>query len=131
MTTPYTSDTSLDARLNRTPNNVEKLYLCEDVVAGDSYATVAAAKLGEVAISSGNYTGPSDLAGGGRKLVVDEMEITASVGTSGGEDLSIAHVDETGTEVLDVLNCNNRTVVASDVITIASHEIQITDPTSA
>ena len=79
----------LDGGLNAIKNAATKMILVSAYAAGDSYATVQAAKLAEATMASGDFTLSSS--GSNRVLTVASgKSATASAASTGTPDLHIA-----------------------------------------
>lgn len=82
----------LDGGLNGIKNAATKMILISAYAAGDSYATVQAAKLAEVTTTSADFTLSSS--GSNRVLTVASgKSATASAASTGTPDLHIAFTD--------------------------------------
>lgn len=91
MGTKYAHPDLLDNGLNHLKNNATKILLISSYVAGDSYATVVAAKLAEAALAPGDFTVADN--GTGRKVTSAAKAANATATVAAGQDLHFAFTD--------------------------------------
>lgn len=89
------SDNVLDTALEYIQNNADYIHVLSQVPT--AYADVATYTLGNVAVTSTDFTGPADYAGGGRQLTVTEQTLT---GTASGTVTYIVIIDSGSSEIL-------------------------------
>lgn len=84
---------ALDGVLLAVKNNATKMLLISSYTAGDSYAAVQAAKLGEVTMTAADYTLSSS--GNNRVLTVAAGKTATLTAAATGSDAHIAFCDAT------------------------------------
>jgi len=106
-------DTVYDSALNDIISNADQVVLCEGEPADYTAATTdkgaGGVALGEVAVSSTNFTGPADGDTSGRKLTLDSLSGVSVDVTGTGDHLAI--VDD-GNSVLQMVD----TYEQSDIV---------------
>jgi hypothetical protein len=102
----------LDGGLNAIKNGATKMLLIGGYTAGDSYATVVAAKVAEATMTSSDYT-LSGADGAARVLTTAAKSGTASANSGATPDLHIAFVDTVNSKVLWVTDETSDQVVTS------------------
>jgi hypothetical protein len=117
------SDNAIDAQLQYIIDNAERIVVLDaDPV---DYAGVSAAQLAEIAVDSGDFSlGDGDISG--RKLVVAAQ--TAVDATATGTGNHVAIVDDTGMELLLLVEMPNVNITISIDTNIASFAYEVRDP---
>jgi len=121
----FIDDTVFDAALNLIKTTGDKLHILSSGVT--ALANVAAASLGNKALTSGNYTGPEDHTTG-RKIT--EAAITDGSVTGTGTASHFCIIDE-GTKLLITQELNaSQGVTSGNIFTLTAVIIAIPDPTA-
>jgi hypothetical protein len=115
----------LDAALNVIKSTADRRVLCSGQPA--NYAGVAAVTLADVAVASGDFTGPADGTTSGRKITVAAK--TAIPVDSAGTVTHEALVDDGGSVLLYVTTTASTAVAAAGTVDAGSWVIEIADPT--
>lgn len=118
--------------LDQGPNLIKtaatKMMLISAYTAGDSYATVTAAKLAEVTMASGDYTLSSS---GSNRLLTSGSgkSAAASAGASGTPDLHIAFTDGSSRVLWVTDETTNQAVTAGNIINFPALVYTANQPT--
>ena len=125
----------LDAALNhlKTTSNLLVLLSAEPASFAEAQADVddAGKRLGEVAIDSADFTGPSDGGTSGRKLIVNAQTGVSVSGneTTGATNMThLALVDTVGEDVLYVTTCTAQSLTFGSTANTAAWTIELRDP---
>jgi len=87
-------DSALDAGLDYIASNCDYMHVLSQIPV--SYANVATYTLGNVAMTSGDFTA-GDYAGGGRQIAIDTKTVT---GTANGTVTYLVLIDSGSSEIL-------------------------------
>lgn len=118
----------LDNGLNDIKNTATKMLLISAYSAGDSYATVVAAKLAEADMVSGDYTLGSS--GSNRTLTTASGKTaTATAGASGTPDLHIAFTDGSANVIWVTDETTNQPITIGNIISFPSLVYTANQPT--
>lgn len=128
-------DDYLDAALNYLKTYTDKLVLLSGAPAAyaDTQADVddSGLRLAEVAVDSGDFTGPSDGETSGRKIIVnaqDAVEITGNETTGDTESNHYALIDTSESKILYVTTATAQTQSFGAEVDIPAFTIEIRDP---
>lgn len=103
----------LDQGTNKIKTDADRLHLIKAYSPGDSYATVVANSVADVAMASGDYT-LGDGASGARTLTTASGKTSNATANSGATpDLHLAFVDTVNSEVLWVTDETSDQVITS------------------
>lgn len=123
-------DSVLDAALNEIINNADKIVLCDGAPSNYSDATTAATstgnELGNKAISSADFSGPTDGDTSGRKLTVNA--ITGITVDHGGTLDHVALIDDDASRLLHVVSTASQGVNAGDTVDLDPYDEELEDP---
>lgn len=119
----------LDNGLNAIKTNCDKMALISAYTAGDSYATVSAAILSDVAMTTSDFTLASS--GNNRTLTSASGKQDTAANASGGSGTNhIAFLDTANSKVLWVTNeTSGQAVVAGNPVTFPSLVYTANQPT--
>lgn len=110
----YIDDTINDAGLNVIKSGATAMHVCTTIDATPTRAEVLAASLANVAMTSGDFTGPADGTTSGRKLTTVAKN-GVSVTTSGAP-ANVCIID--GTKVLAVTDCTGPGLTSGSTVDI-------------
>lgn len=117
---------ALDSLLSYIKTNATHVWLLDDYTQGQNYATVQGNKIGEAAITSGDFTGPS--ASGNNRTMDFNGKSGSATANSTLADLHIAIVS--GTEVLAVTNeTSKQSITNGNPITFPLFSMDVNQPT--
>ena len=115
---------SMDLALNDVINNGNVLHICSGQPA--NYAGIAAVTLGNVALTSVNYSLQAG-AVSGRRATVEQKTV---IGTAGGTAAFIIIADTVNSRLKTVTTCPSYTMVNGVPVVVASFDCwEIEDPT--
>ena len=114
-----------DAALNYLKNNGNELTLCsqEPTSYTEAHSTYA---LADVALDTGDYTGPVDGTVSGRKITVNQQADVPVDATGTGTHVAI--VDTNNSKLLLVSTCNSIQVTSGNNVTIPQFSWELRDP---
>ena len=123
----FTHDDVLDAALNVIKTNATKMTACSAYC--DTYAEGNSTyALADVTIDSGDFTGPADDAGGGRKVTIgaqSDVDIDAT-----GTASYICLLDVSNTKLLHCGTCTDLALVSGQKVNFPAWDITFDDPTA-
>ena len=122
------NDGAADAYLDYIKDNCNEMNLCSQEPTTYTEAT-STYELADVAMASGDFTGPVDGDTSGRKITVAEKTgVTVDTTGTGNHVALTGTVDSTNT-LLCVTTCPNVSVTAAGTIIFAAWDIEVGDPT--
>ena len=123
--TKLLADAVFDAALNLIKNNSVRAALCSAAPA--NYAGIAAVELGEVTISTADFTGPANGDTSGRKLTIDALTGIAITATGTATHLAL-HDNSAVLYAVTELTASQAVTNGNTASTTAA-DIEIQDPT--
>jgi hypothetical protein len=128
-------DDLFDAFFSELTTNADKMVLLSAASAlyADTQADVddAGDRLAEVAITSANYTGPSDGVTSGRKLIVNAQSAISVTGneTTGATNMThIALIDTVASAILYMTTCTAQSLTFGSTANVPAFTIELRDP---
>jgi hypothetical protein len=124
----FVLDAVMDAALNEIIDNSDQLIICAGQPATYTDATTdepSGNALGEVGITSSDFTGPSDGDTSGRKLTVNQ-QTGITVDVTGTAD-HVAIVDDSNSRLLLVTTISSQSVSAGGTADVAAFDQEIAD----
>lgn len=124
-------NTILDAALDQLQNNASQVVLCSSEPSSFSDATTdqstGGAAVGEVSVTSTDFTGPSDGDTSGRKIQVNAQTVTIDVSSTATHVAIVS----TGSSVLQYVTTSGSVSVSTgETRDIQSWDIEIEDPSA-
>lgn len=115
----------LDAALNHIKNNVTEMTLCsqEPTTFTEAHTTY---KLADVALTSGDFTGPADGDTSGRKITVDAQSSIPIDAT--GTATHVALTLTASSQLQYITTCTNQALVSGNQTNTAAWDIELRDP---
>ena len=125
----FVLDAVMDAALNEVINKADQLVICAGQPTTYSDATTDSGSggnaLGEVAITSADFTGPADGDASGRKLTVNQ-QTGITIDVTGTAD-HVAIVDDAGSRLLLVTTISSQSVSSGGTADVAAFDQEIAD----
>jgi hypothetical protein len=122
----YIDDSVMDAGLNVIKSGATAMHVCTTIDSTPTRAEVLAASLANVAMTSGDFTGPADGTTSGRKLTT-VVKNGVAIGTS-GTAVNVCIID--GTKVLAVTDCTSQSLTSGNTVNIPAWVVdEIADAT--
>lgn len=125
MATSFWAQFFSDIALTQIKDSCDTMVLCSEQPTS-YYEATTTFKLGQVAISSSDFTGPLDGVVSGRRLILAAKQITTP--TAAGTGKYLALVDTVSGYVRHVKPCTPVTVILSTVVQLDQYMIEIRDP---
>jgi hypothetical protein len=118
----------LDNGLNRIKSNAERVAVIKNYSAGDSYATVVGNIIAASATVSTDYT-LGNQGTNGRQLATPAKTPTASASSIDTDDLHIAYLDDTNSDVLAVTDeTTDQVITSGNTVNIPTLNLKMNQP---